>query len=83
MRIDLPLCNLKTCRYCFDGNCSNKNKHDACEYAFLKSSKERILERLEEVSHEYTTKPSDLGFVTKSRKLYLNDAIEIVKEEMR
>lgn len=36
MRIDLPQCNLKTCRYCFDGNCTNKVKYEICEYAFLR-----------------------------------------------
>lgn len=42
---------------------------------------EAIVERLEEVSHEYITEPSDLGFTTKGRRVYLKDAIEIVKEE--
>ena len=42
---------------------------------------ERIVERLEEESYEYTTAPTDLGFVTKGRKLYLKDAIKIIKEE--
>ena len=32
MRVDLPFCNLITCRYQFDGNCMNKNKYDTCEY---------------------------------------------------
>lgn len=36
MRIDLPFCNLKTCRYCFDGNCRDKNRYDGCDYARLK-----------------------------------------------
>ena len=37
MRIDLPQCNLKTCRYCFDHNCTNKIEYDRCEYQRLKS----------------------------------------------
>lgn len=36
MRIDLPLCNLKTCRYCFDGNCTDKIKYEQCEYTLAK-----------------------------------------------
>ena len=24
MRIDLPTCGFKSCRYCFDGNCTKK-----------------------------------------------------------
>lgn len=41
---------------------------------------DKIKQRLEEVSHEYNTEPSDLGFVTIGRKVYLNDAIKIVDE---
>lgn len=37
MRIDLPTCNLKTCRYCFDHNCTNKIEYDRCEYQLLRS----------------------------------------------
>lgn len=36
MLIELPRCSLQTCRYYFDGNCSDKNKYDKCEFAFLK-----------------------------------------------
>lgn len=32
MRIDLPTCGFKSCRYCFDGNCINKVEYDRCEY---------------------------------------------------
>lgn len=32
MRIDLPLCDLKTCRYCFDGNCTDNIRHSQCPY---------------------------------------------------
>lgn len=40
MRIDLPFCNLKTCRYCSDGNCRDKNRYDGCDYARLKDTEE-------------------------------------------
>lgn len=38
MRIDLPLCNLKNCRYSFDGNCTRKDKYDWCEYTLAKKN---------------------------------------------
>ncbi len=39
MRIDLPLCNLKTCRYSFDGNCTDKIKYEQCEYTLAKEER--------------------------------------------
>ena len=38
MRIDLPLCNLKTCRYSFDGNCTRKDKYAWCEHTLAKKN---------------------------------------------
>ena len=38
MRIDLPTCGFKPCRYCFDGNCTNKVEYDRCEYREYKNS---------------------------------------------
>jgi hypothetical protein len=36
MRIDLPLCDFKNCRYFFDHNCTAKNGiKDRCEYRQL------------------------------------------------
>lgn len=40
MRIDLPFCNLKTCKYCADGNCTDKNRYNGCDYARLKDIEE-------------------------------------------
>lgn len=37
MRIDLPRCNFKNCRYCFDSNCTKKTEYKRCEYRFAKS----------------------------------------------
>ena len=37
MRIDLPQCNLKTCRYCFDHNCTNRIEYERCEFQLIKS----------------------------------------------
>lgn len=36
MRIDLPQCNFKTCCYCLDGNCVDKQKYERCELPYLK-----------------------------------------------
>ena len=36
MRIDLPQCNFKNCRFSFDGNCTNKIEYDRCEYRIAK-----------------------------------------------
>lgn len=30
MLINKPLCGLKTCRYCFDGNCTNETAYNKC-----------------------------------------------------
>lgn len=38
MRIDLPTCGFKLCRYCFDGNCTKKVEYDRCEYREYKDS---------------------------------------------
>ncbi len=37
MRIDLPRCNFKNCRYCFDSNCTKKSEYERCEYQLAKS----------------------------------------------
>lgn len=35
MRIDLPQCNFKNCRFSLDGNCTKKIEYDRCEYRIL------------------------------------------------
>lgn len=42
MRIDLPQCGFKYCRYSFDGNCTNKNRYETCEYQLDKAEIERL-----------------------------------------
>ena len=37
MRIDLPTCGFKNCRYCFDGNCKSKLEYERCEHRDLKA----------------------------------------------
>lgn len=42
MRIDLPLCGFKYCRYNFDCNCINKNRKETCEFdAYKKAFEEQ------------------------------------------
>lgn len=38
MRIDLPTCGFKPCRYCYDGNCTKRVEYDRCEYREYKDS---------------------------------------------
>lgn len=38
MRIDLPTCGFKSCRYCFDSNCTNRVEYNMCEYREYKDS---------------------------------------------
>lgn len=40
MRIDLPLCSFKYCRYNFDCNCVRKNRKETCEFDAYKKSVE-------------------------------------------
>lgn len=35
MRIDLPGCGFKDCKYNFDCNCNDRNKYEKCEYKSL------------------------------------------------
>lgn len=39
MRIDLPTCGFKNCRYCFDGNCKSKLEYERCEHRDLREEK--------------------------------------------
>jgi len=49
VRIDLPQCDFKNCRRCFDGNCNSKMAFRDCQYQQLKE-KENL--RLDVVSSE-------------------------------
>lgn len=46
MRIDLPQCNLKTCRHCFDGNCIDTDKYEQCSYTIVINNCKRLLNML-------------------------------------
>ena len=36
MRVDLPRCNLNTCKYFFDFNCYGENRYYGCPHAYLR-----------------------------------------------
>ena len=39
MRIDLPLCNFKNCRFSFDGNCKSQDLYDKCDLRYFVEQK--------------------------------------------
>lgn len=55
MRIDLPGCNFKYCKYCFDGNCTSKDKYDNCEFIDAIKKKEMFFLLLEEMNSPVKT----------------------------
>jgi len=56
MRIDLPQCNFKNCRYNFDGNCTNRDKYNYCDYRFAKiNAIKEFAMRLKEEFFDYKT----------------------------
>jgi hypothetical protein len=52
MRIDLPQCDFKNCKYCFDGNCTKKNEYERCEYRRQKAEIDRLNHIRAELSKE-------------------------------
>lgn len=50
MCVNLPQCNLRTCRQYMDGNCTNAIRYSQCEYAEL--NRIRIIEECREHSEE-------------------------------
>lgn len=43
MRIELPQCGFKQCRFQFDGNCVKETEFDRCEYRKMKSTINSII----------------------------------------
>lgn len=37
MVINKPQCGLDTCKYYFDGNCTNEKRYRTCEFTYLKT----------------------------------------------
>lgn len=60
MRIDLPQCDLKTCRCCFDGNCTDKTRYEKCDYAFLNNF---LLEKIKKDLKYYLDTNEESGVV--------------------
>lgn len=48
MRIDLPCCGFKNCKFQFDGNCTNRNEYDRCEFQEYKHDFYNAIEHLRE-----------------------------------
>ena len=46
MVIDKPQCGLDTCKYYFDGNCTNEKRYRTCEFAYFKEldAADRLIE---------------------------------------
>ena len=42
MTVDLPLCDMKKCRYNFDCNCRNKVEYERCNYQIQKEKFEKL-----------------------------------------
>ena len=53
MRIDLPQCDLKTCRFCFDGNCINADKYEQCSYTVVINNCKRFLNMLRQTGKTF------------------------------
>lgn len=47
MRIDLPFCNFKNCRYSADGNCVGGNRKETCELDIYRNLLEKSAEEIE------------------------------------
>lgn len=43
MRIDLPQCNFKECRYCSDHNCRDKTRYDSCMFKYYAAAYEKLI----------------------------------------
>lgn len=50
MIINKTYCSFRYCRYHFDGNCTNKNEHDGCEFQYFKKFYE---EMNDDIKNEY------------------------------
>ena len=79
MRIDLPTCGFKSCRYCFDGNCTNKVEYNKCEYKM-----QSIVVRCKDCKYAYYYNEEDcrgLFVMVILNILMLNHMIFVVMEK--
>lgn len=63
MRIDLPRCGFKACRYQADGNCTQPAKYQACEYILAIHSLNTIVgsQKLCTLCQNYTCEGVSIG----------------------
>ena len=47
MRIDMPCCSIKTCKYWSDGNCTSVGRYTQCDYSHLLLFLSELKEQLE------------------------------------
>lgn len=69
MRIDLPQCNFKNCRYSFDGNCTNLSKYEWCDYRFAK------INAIKEFSERLKTETEFSDTITKFHR-HIDELVE-------
>ncbi len=75
MRMELPQCDLKTCRYYSDGNCLNKTMYAECKYTWSKN----CLVIARELIEEYSTKVVQSHYYDLARHRALG-AVEALEE---
>jgi len=71
---DIPLCNLKTCKYYQDGNCTNKDEYYLCNYTVAKLLKFKVFCETEWIDNAL---PKNAGMY---RILLLDTANDIILE---
>lgn len=77
MRIDLPGCGFRNCKYYFDGNCTDKVKYSDCKMSFLENYYYKSIENLYKTETHQALK--SLMFEIKSE---LNKYISIVNRSV-
>ena len=75
MRMELPLCNLKTCRYYSDGNCLNKDIYANCKYTWSKDWVNIAYDLINEYNNKYSYYDTD--------SYWNNGAVEALEELLR
>ena len=55
MRVDLPRCDLNTCKYFFDFNCYGENRYYGCPHAYLRELEIKD-EKIKDVVKEHFNK---------------------------
>lgn len=77
MRIDLPCCGFRNCKYYFDGNCTDKVKYSDCKMSFLENYYDKSIKNLYKTETNQALK--SLMFEIKSE---LNKYISLVNKSI-